>query len=478
MENEVMLQAMATIQKRGTSYKITVSSGYDLSGKQIRHTMTWTPPDGMTKKQIQKEVNRQAVLFEEQVQLGQVLDGNIRFSDFSEQWLHDYAELQLRPTMVNSYRQIINRLNRIIGNVRLDKLRPKQIISLYHSLAEEGVAQRAVSLSKNKCFDLKQMLRSKGCTMESFAKSAHISVRTLREACNDRPVCLQSAEKICTVLNKPLTEVFAVSDEKQKLDPSTIRKHHAVLSSILATAVKWQMIPYNPCERIQPPKVGHKEVLYLDEKQAGHLLDLVQSDTLQHQVIVVLALYTGMRRAEICGLEWKDIDFKHSIINVNRSSLYLPEKGIFTDETKNNSSIRPVKVPDYVIQLLKKYRLQQKEQRLKLGDQWQDSGRILVQWNGAPIHPSTVTNWFHKFICNSDLPDIHLHSMRHTNITLQIAGGIPITTVAARAGHANSNTTSKIYAHAIKSADEAASQYLENILQPKTGKNRKKNISS
>ena len=112
-------------------------------------------------------------------------------------------------------------------------------------------------------------------------------------------------------------------------------------------------------------------------------------------------------------LEWKDIDFEHSIINVNRSSLYLPEKGIFTDETKNNSSIRPVKVPDYVIQLLKKYRLQQKEQRLKLGDQRQDSGRILVQWNGVPIHPSTVTNWFHKFICNSDLPDIHLHSMRH-----------------------------------------------------------------
>lgn len=82
-------------------------------------------------------------------------------------------------------------------------------------------------------------------------------------------------------------------------------------------------------------------MLYLDEKQAGHLLDLVQSDTLQHQVIVVLALYTGMRRAEICGLERKDIDFKHSIINVNRSSLYLPEKGIFTDETKNNSSCHP-----------------------------------------------------------------------------------------------------------------------------------------
>lgn len=468
---------MATIQKRGGSYKISVSSGYDLTGKQIRHTMTWTPPDGMTKKQIQKEVNRQAVLFEEQVELGQVLDGNIHFSDFSEQWLRDYAEPQLRPTTVRSYRQIIDRLNRAIGNVRLDKLRPKHIISLYHSLAEEGMAQRAVSLSKNKYFDLKQILRSKDFTMESFAKSANISIRTLREACNDRPVCLQSAEKICTVLNKPITEVFTVPDDKQKLDPSTIRKHHAVLSSILATAVKWQMIPYNPFERVQPPKVSHKEVLYLDEKQAGHLLDLVQSDTLQHQVIIVLALYTGMRRGEICGLEWKDINFKHAIINVSRSSLYLPGKGIFTDETKNTSSIRPIKVPDHVIQLLKKYRLQQKEQRLKLGDRWQNSGRILVQWNGAPIHPSTVTNWFHTFILNSDLPDIHLHSMRHTNITLQIAGGIPLTTVAARAGHANSSTTSKIYAHAIQSSDEAASQYLDNILRPKTPTHGKKNMS-
>ena len=207
------------------------------------------------------------------------------------------------------------------------------------------------------------------------------------------------------------------------------------------------------------------------------MLDLVQSDTLQHQVIVVLALYTGMRRGEICGLEWKDINFKHAIINVSRSSLYLPGKGIFTDETKNTSSIRPIKVPDHVIQLLKKYRLQQKEQRLKLGDRWQNSGRILVQWNGAPIHPSTVTNWSHTFILNSDLPDIHLHSIRHTNITLQIAGGIPLTTVAARAGHANSSTTSKIYAHAIQSSDEAASQYLDNILRPKTPTHGKKNMS-
>ena len=75
---------MATITKRGNSYRITVSCGYDLNGKQLRRTMTWVPPDGMTAKQIQKEANRQAVLFEEKCLTGQVLDGSIRFADFAE----------------------------------------------------------------------------------------------------------------------------------------------------------------------------------------------------------------------------------------------------------------------------------------------------------------------------------------------------------------------------------------------------------
>ena len=83
---------MATIKQRGDSYKITVSCGYDLNGKQIRRHLTWTPEPGMTKRQLQKELDRQAVLFEEKCRNGQVLDGNIKFAEFAEKWFTDYAE--------------------------------------------------------------------------------------------------------------------------------------------------------------------------------------------------------------------------------------------------------------------------------------------------------------------------------------------------------------------------------------------------
>lgn len=83
---------MPTITKRNNTYKITVSSGYDINGKQIRRHMTWTPPAGMTAKQAEKEVNRQAVLFEERVRTGTYLDGSIKFADFAEQWFETYAK--------------------------------------------------------------------------------------------------------------------------------------------------------------------------------------------------------------------------------------------------------------------------------------------------------------------------------------------------------------------------------------------------
>lgn len=179
-----------------------------------------------------------------------------------------------------------------------------------------------------------------------------------------------------------------------------------------------------------------------------------------------LLLYTGMRRGELCGLEWKDIDFELAVISVRRSSLYLSSKGVFEDETKNETSERCMKVSDDVIAMLRIWRAEQAKERLRMGDQWQDNDRLFTAWNGAPIRPDVITAWFHKFVTKNGLPPIHVHSLRHTNATLLIAAGTNLTTVAARLGHANTTTTSKIYAHAIKSADQAAAEALQDILHP------------
>lgn len=456
---------MATTQKRGDSYRITVSCGYDLNGKQLRKTTTWTPAPGMTARQIKKELERQAVLFEEKCRTGQVLDGNIRFADFAERWFADYAEKQLRPTTLRSYRQIVARINAAIGHIKLDKLQPPHIIAFYNNLSETGVAARAASM-RARSDDLKVNILHDGDTLNAFAERAGVSIRTLRVACSGQNISADCAEKISVAAGIPTAALFTASRETRPLDPATIRKHHAVLSSILSAAVKWQVIPSNPCERVQPPKLEHKTAVYLDEMQAAHLLELLDDEDIQHRTIVSLLLFTGLRRGELCGLEWKDIDFSHSLLRVQRSSLYLPEKGVFVDETKNQTSQRAIKLPASVLALLREYHTWQLEQRMKIGDQWQEHDRLFTQWNGLPIHPDSITSWFSTFIAKTDLPQVHIHSLRHTNATLQIAGGVPITAVADRLGHASPTTTGKIYAHAIQSANAAAANVLDDMLHP------------
>ena len=453
---------MATIKQRGDSYKITVSCGYDLNGKQIRRHLTWTPEPGMTKRQLQKELDRQAVLFEEKCRNGQVLDGNIKFVDFAEKWFTDYAEKQLRPTTIAGYRWALKRTLPAIGHIRLDKLRPHHLMAFYDNLAESGIREDTLYRCS---VDFKAFLREQHTTAVQLTERAGVGIRTLYGLNKGNRVKAETARKIETALelSKP---IFEPVDGDAALSSNTISHYHKMLSSMLSTAVKWQLIYDNPCLRVDPPKVEHSEAHYLDEVQAAHLLDLLDDEPTVYRTMITLLLHTGLRRGELCGLEWKDIDFERAVIFVRRSSLYLPGKGVFEDETKNETSERCMKVSADVVTMLKAWRAEQSKQRLRMGDQWQDSDRLFTAWNGAPIRPDVITAWFHKFVTKNGLPPIHIHSLRHTNATLLIAAGTSLTTVAARLGHANSTTTSKIYAHAIKSADQAAAEVLQDILHP------------
>ena len=113
--------------------------------------------------------------------------------------------------------------------------------------------------------------------------------------------------------------------------------------------------------------------------------------------------------------------------------------------------------------MLKQYRAHQAALKLKLGDKWRASDKVFTSESGLPIHPDTVTSHFREFIKKTDLPQITVHSLRHTNATLMIANGTDLKTVSKRLGHASVSTTGNIYTHAIKSADELAADKLTDI---------------
>ena len=462
---------MATIEKRNNAYRITVCCGYDINGKQIRRRMTYTPDEKMTAKQIEKEVQRQAVLFEEQCNNGQVMNGNIKFADFATDWFK-HKKNDLRPKTYARYLSMLPRINAAIGHMRLDRIQPTHLLTFYENLAEGGI--RADTKYKS-LVDLKQYIADNNLSKAAFARKCGLQVTSLSGVVNGGNCNIGTAEKISKGLDIPLQKAFEPINTGKPLAAKTVLHHHRLISSMLSTAVEWGILFSNPCDRTKPPKVERKEPKYLDEIQAATLLDLLETEDTEYKTIIRLLLFTGLRRGELLGLEWSDIDFEKATLRVCRSSLYLPDRGIFEDDTKNATSNRIIKLSQTAINDMKAYKLYQMEHSFKIGDQWKGSQKIFTTAEGKPLHPDTLSRWFSNFIkAHSDvLPPVTIHSLRHTNATLQIAGGVPLTTVAKRLGHADTVTTSRIYAHAIKSADEAAAETLENLLTP--NQNRKAN---
>lgn len=460
---------MATVKKQGSGYKITVSMGYDARGKQIRQHMTWTPTPGMTPRQLEKELKRQEVLFEEACKSRQIIGGSIKLSDFAVLWFRDYAEKQLKPRTVANYRFLLTRVDEGLGHVRLDRLQPRQILSFYGNLAEDGVR---LDTKYTLRADLKALLKKHGCTQAEFSRKAGLSLNTVESAISGNNISSTSAEKISQALGASLNSLFSPV-KKGSLSGKTLLHYHQFLSAMLETAVQWQYLPANPCTRVKPPKAPQTETAYLDEAQAAQLIAALDGEPPQYRTAILLLLNTGLRRGELCGLEWADVDFTRETLSIQRNSLYLPGKGLYADTPKTKSSARTIKLPSPCIPLLEQHRAWQEEYRASLGDQWIESDRLFTSADGSPIHPDTLTSWFSGFVKRHNLPKVTLHGLRHTNASLLIAAGTNIRTVSSRLGHSQTSTTANIYAHAIQSADAAAAEALENILSSKAPVNTK-----
>ncbi len=139
---------------------------------------------------------------------------------------------------------------------------------------------------------------------------------------------------ISSALGVKLDKLFTASEEEKTLSGKTLQHYHRLISSIMSTAVQWQVIATNPCDRVKPPKAERREAEYLDETQAVEMLLALENEPLIYKTLFTLILYSGMRRGEACGLEWSDIDLDNGIVDINKSSLYLPKKGIYDDDTK------------------------------------------------------------------------------------------------------------------------------------------------
>lgn len=458
---------MATVTKRGNSYLIRASAGYDAQGKQIRRSKTWTPDPGMTPKQIQRELERQKVLFDEEVEAGLHADGSIKFQEFAERWFSEYASSHLRKKTVQEYKRETKRVYPAIGHIRLEKLRPQHLMKFYAQLASTTDCGAIRYEARN----LRAMRQATGLSVSDFAQRAQIGVTTVKSLESGKSCMYGTAERISAVLDKPIEKIFKQVRAGGHLSPKTIHSYHEFISSVLERAVKWQLIKDNPCRRVDPPKVPKHEIQVLDDQQAAKLLEQLQNEPLEDQTFFTLALYTGARRGELLGLEWPDIDFNTGVLSIRRTSQYEAGVGMYEDTTKTERSKRSIRVTEGVLKLLRAYRAYQSTRRLTLGDQWFNGWevhpRLFTNRDGKPMNASTPLNRLKRILRRAGLPEVSLHSLRHTSATLLIGQGIDVRTVSGRLGHSQTSTTLNIYAHEFQSADAAAAEALEIALTRK-----------
>lgn len=230
-------------------------------------------------------------------------------------------------------------------------------------------------------------MKDRGFSQNRAAELAGVSPRAVQSAVYGENLSEENAEKISAALGQSVGALFAPVETNEKpLSGKTILHHHRLVSSILERAVKWQVILMNPCDRVEPPKAERKEARYLDERQAAQMLECLAGEPTKYRAMVTVLLYSGMRRGELCGLEWRDVNFVTGLVDIQRSSLYLAERGVFEDETKNTTSRRIIKLPVPALDALRDLMQEQAEERIAVGDRWEESGRIFTQWNGQ-AHP-------------------------------------------------------------------------------------------
>ena len=453
---------MATIEKRGKGYRITVAAGIDMTGKQIRHRMVWTPDEKMTARQIEKELNRQVVRFEEQVKSGSsAVDGNVRFIDFVERYMVEYGRLSLKPTTLTNYERNLVRINQAIGHIRLKDLTTLHIQAFYRNLREQDIRQHTTATATPA---LMEWMVANKTTQYALSKKAGIAHQTLSVALRGSPIALASAEKIAAAVNQKVKDLFTVTKNAKPLSPATIHSYHRTISSILEKAVRWHCIPSNPAERAELPSNAGRKARYLDEPDAKRMLQLLQAEPIKWRAPIIFDLLSGLRRAELLGLRWQDVDLDKGVVHIVQTSNYVPGKGTYISTPKTEGSDRFLKVSRTAILILLEYKRWQDEMREKVGDAWEgtpEDDRIFTNELGRPLFPTSITQWMGKFIKRTGLPPSSVHSLRHTYASLLIAEGTPIVVVSNNLGHAQASTTSDIYSHVIASAEAKAAQVLD-----------------
>jgi integrase len=252
-------------------------------------------------------------------------------------------------------------------------------------------------------------------------------------------------------------------DGKSGLSPRTIHSVHVCLHKACKDAVRWGRISRNPVEAADPPstKGAGLEMKTWNAAQLKAFLGATKDDRMG-PLWHVLAM-TGMRRGEVCGLRWDDVDLEAGRLSVRRA-LIPHGGGVIISEPKTAKGRRSIALDPGTVEALKAQAQRQLDDQEDKGAVWSDSGYVFTKESGEPWHPQMVSRAFDQALAAAKLPRIRLHDLRHTHATLALRAGIHPKVVSERLGHATIAITLDTYSHAIPAMQEEAAVLIAGLV--------------
>ena len=419
-----MIKPQKRISKKTgeVSYLLRVNLGF-VNGEQIIKSMTYKPDKDMTPKQINNEVIRQQVLFEERAK-----------QEYQEQLEYE-AKLQLLEA----------------------EQQEKQ--DNYIEYAKKHITF--------------EMLANEWLALQENSKEMKHSSLQRMKSCKERTYCA-IGDKLVSKINYRDIKFFISSlaeDGTNKftgkgLSQKTQKHYLTFISDVLRYAKDCGYIDNNPCNDFRFVKKEHKEVQAYSLDEVITILSVIDEKApTEYKLFYNLLAYCGLRRGEALGLEFSDIDYKESIMTICRTSNYHVGYGIYTDTPKTESSYRTLLIQPKILLLIKQLKAERLQQAINCGDQWVSSDRLFVNWQGKPLSPNIPHKWLQRFCRKEGLPFHGLHSFRHFTATQAIANGVDLKRVSKMLGHSQTSTTINIYTHAVQQANEDALNCIANLLE-------------
>lgn len=246
------------------------------------------------------------------------------------------------------------------------------------------------------------------------------------------------------------------------LSTTTVHHLHVMLHRALRQALRWGFVDRNVSEMTDAPRRTLPDVMTWDDQQAAAFL--AAADATDLAALWRLALLTGMRRGELLGLKWEDVDLDRGVLSVRRT-LSRGKGGTWELGTpKTAAGRRSIALPASCIGALRKRRVAQNAERLRLGSIWTDHDFVFTNPTGGPLHVNSLMVAYERLVRTAGVPRIRFHDLRHTSATLMLANGVHPKIVQERLGHADISMTLNRYSHVTPGMQRDAADTLDAAL--------------